>query len=170
MWGQGGKLELVVWQRRILFLLWGGQYTSSSWRTDILRQKTKYLKFKIFTLTFSPSFSFLESKRKSLDWSEKLNEKVWNTCLSRGDVHLIPWGRVREEWNLDIAVQFHRSLFLAVQCLRKNDLSWLPCVHHLKYRKLLCMDLNRNHFCFSYMRHWWIKKDLRKLYITLCCR
>lgn len=101
---------------------------------------------------------WLKSKRKSLDWSEKLNEKVWNTCLSRGDVHLIPWGRVREEWNLDIAVQFHRSLFLAVQCLRKNDLSWLPCVHHLKYRKLLCMDLNRNHFCFSYMRHWWIKK------------
>lgn len=50
-------------------------------------------------------------------------EIVNRSFIFKGDIHLIPLGRVREEHSLDIAVQFHRSLFLATQCLRKNDLS-----------------------------------------------
>lgn len=82
---------------------------------------------------------------------------------------MIPWGRVREERRLDIAVS---QIFIFSNAVSEEKLpSWLPCVHHLKYCKLLCMDLNCNHICFSCMRHWWIKKkDLRKLYIILCCQ
>lgn len=89
--------------------------------------------------------------------------EIINTRGLKGDIHLITWGRVREKKET-LTLQLHRSLFLAMRCLRKNYLSWLPCVHHLKYCNLLCMELNRN-ICFSYLRHWWIKKDLRKLYI-----
>lgn len=102
-------------------------------------------------------------KRKA-EW--KSQKSLTNRSLSLNGIFI--WlhggGSGKKE---TLTLQLHRSLFLAMRCLRKNYLSWLPCVHHLKYCKLLCVDLNRNHICFSYMRHWWIKKDLRKLYITL---
>lgn len=69
---------------------------------------------------------------------------------------MIPWGRVREEWRLDIAVS---QIFIFSNAVsEEKSPSWLPRVHHLKYCELLCMDLNRGHTCFSYPRHWWMKK------------
>lgn len=66
-----------------------------------------------------------------------------------------------------LTLQFHRSLFWAMQCLRKIYLSWLPCVHYLKYCKLLCMDLNSNHSFFLYEALVNKQRSAKAVYYTL---
>lgn len=69
-----------------------------------------------------------------------------------------------EPWHCSVV---HRSLFFAMSCLKKNDLSWLPCVHHFKYCKLLCMDLNHNLLFFPYEALVNKKRSAKAVWYTL---
>lgn len=60
------------------------------------------------------------------------------------------------------------QLFIFSSALFEEKLPVLTsCVYHLRYCKLLCMDLNCNHTCFSCMKHWWIKWAEKAIHYVL---